>query len=92
MKGCPVKNLWKGFVVGGTLGAAIGIAVDGASRARRDVVTAAADADLGSKAHELHDRAVKSDTVKSVTERVHQVSEPIAAALHKASDAVTERT
>ena len=55
-------------------------------------VSATADVDLGGKAHELHDRAVNSDTVKSVSERVHQASEPIAAVLHKATDAVTERT
>lgn len=85
-----MKNLWKGFVVGGTLGAAIGIAVDGASRARREVVSATADVDLGAKAHELRDRALNSDTVKSVSERVHQASEPLSAALQKATDAVTD--
>lgn len=87
-----MKNLWKGFIVGGTLGAAIGIAVDGASRAREQVVSATADVDLGAKAHELRERAVNSEAVKSVSERVQQASEPISSALHKATEAVAERT
>ncbi len=87
-----MKNLWKGFIIGGALGAAIGLVVDGGSRARREVVRATADADLGAKAHELRDRAVHSDTAKAVSDRVQQASEPIVAALHKATEAVTERT
>lgn len=85
-----MRNLWKGFIVGSVVGATIGLVVDGGSKASNRLAQAATDADLGSKARELGERAASSDVIKSATARAHEVAHTGADALHQAKEAVDE--
>jgi hypothetical protein len=85
-----MRNLWKGFVVGSVVGATIGFVVDSGSKASNRLAQAASDADLGSKARELGERAASSDVVKSATERAHEVAHVGADGLHHAKEAVDD--
>jgi hypothetical protein len=70
-----MKNVWKGFVVGGLLGAAIGLVLDGGAKARTTVAEATAEADLAGRARELGHRVASSDVVHQAADRAHQVAE-----------------
>lgn len=87
-----MKNLWKGFVIGGVAGATIGLIVDAGSKASHRIVEVASDADLRTKAAGLRDRAADSEVVHKATERAGDLARAGTDVLHQARDAVEDRT
>lgn len=93
-----MKNVWKGFLIGSVAGAAIGLVLDGGSKAGERIGAAASDVDLGakatqlgSKAGDLRDRAAKSDVVNLAADKAKEAVRAGAEMLDQAKDVVSDK-
>ncbi len=85
-----MRNVWKGFIIGSAVGTGIGVLLDSGTRAKRRIVEAGQDVDVGAKAAELRDRAAKSDLVQSAAERAREAARSGADVLHQANEVVSD--